>query len=403
MPEAERTFEYVAIDANGRRQKGALQAFSDAAVYAQLRRDGLAPVRIRAVRARDGGREAASLTDRECAEILSNLAELLRAGADMRSAVGILAERSDRPALRAVCRKLIAEISGGDALEQVFSRNLSAKQTFVAALIAAGEAGGDLPGSFQRASEMLESRIKLREQIFSIMAHPAFVLVSTLAAMAIILLFVVPSLAPLAADSGAPPPPALGLLIGMSTFLRAHGLLLGAGALTSGICAVAAWRAGWLAGPLDRLLLNGPTRRTAGGLVFGGFAIALGGMLAGGAPMSDALRLAIRAVGSPSARSRLEPVAQAVWQGESLSGALQHVSAFPAAIVRLAAVGEASGSLGALLLRAGKLEEAAAIRRIEAAGRLLGPILIVGLGAMIGLLMAGLLSGVTELGQSALQ
>jgi len=43
------------------------------------------------------------------------------------------------------------------------------------------------------------------------------------------------------------------------------------------------------------------------------------------------------------------------------------------------------------------------MRRIEAFGRMAGPVLIVLLGGMVGLLMAGLLSGVTELGEAALR
>ena len=82
-------------------------------------------------------------------------------------------------------------------------------------------------------------------------------------------------------------------------------------------------------------------------------------------PMSETLRLAIRAVGSPLAKKRLEPVLHQVRQGEALSAALERVRGFPSAISRLAAVGEATGSLGQMLTRAGRLEEEAAIRRIE--------------------------------------
>jgi type II secretory pathway component PulF len=92
-----------------------------------------------------------------------------------------------------------------------------------------------------------------------------------------------------------------------------------------------------------------------------------------------------------------------VRQGQALSAALDRVRAFPIAITRLAAIGEASGALGPMLARAGHLEEDAALRRIEAAGKLLGPALIVVLGAIIGLLMAGLLSGVSQLGGAALR
>jgi type II secretory pathway component PulF len=139
------------------------------------------------------------------------------------------------------------------------------------------------------------------------------------------------------------------------------------------------------------------------GLAFGAFAVTLGNLLIAGAPMSDALRLAIRSVRSNTARARLEPIAPAVRQGQTLSAAFERVRSFPDTVIRLAAVGEVSGALGPMLVKAGKLEEEAALRRIEAAGRMLGPALIVSLGAIIGLIMGGLLSGVSQLGQSALQ
>jgi type II secretory pathway component PulF len=153
---------------------------------------------------------------------------------------------------------------------------------------------------------------------------------------------------------------------------------------------------------VDHILLEGPSKRTVRSLVFGGFSIAIGGMLSAGAPMSETLRLAIRAVNSPLAKKRLEPVLYEVRQGESLSTALERVKGFPSAISRLAAVGEATGSLGPMLARAGRLEEEAAIRRIEQIGQILGPALIVSLGGLVGLIMASLLSGVSSLGGAAL-
>jgi type II secretory pathway component PulF len=162
------------------------------------------------------------------------------------------------------------------------------------------------------------------------------------------------------------------------------------------------YRSGVLGRIADHLLLTGPLRRTASAVVYGSFAIVLGGMLTAGAPMSDALRLAVRTVRSGLGRRRLEPILQEVRQGQSLSHALEKVGGFPQSIWSLAAVGEASGALGPMLVRSGKLEEDAALARIEAAGQVIGPALIVALGGLVGLLMAGLLSGVSQLGQSAL-
>jgi type II secretory pathway component PulF len=111
----------------------------------------------------------------------------------------------------------------------------------------------------------------------------------------------------------------------------------------------------------------------------------------------------VRTVNSPSARNRVEPVVHSVREGRSLSSALESVARFPVAISRLAAVGEISVALGPMLARGGNLKEDTTVRRLEAVVRVAGPALIVGLGGLIGLLMASLLSGVSEIGQSALQ
>jgi type II secretory pathway component PulF len=321
----------------------------------------------------------------------------------MRTALGILGARSARPAITNLCRNLAGDIGGGEALDTAFGRHLGKRSALVGAMVAAGEASGDLAGGLARAADMIQARLKLQEKLTSILAYPLFVLISTVAAVFILLLFVIPTLAPLTADAGAPPPMMLAAMIAVSDALRANLVLLGLGLLGLVLVLLLLERAGALRRIIDRMLLEGPARRTARSLIFGGFAIAIGGMLTAGAPMSETLRLATRAVGSPLARKRLEPVLHNVRQGESLSNALEKVRGFPDAIARLTAVGEATGALGPMLTRAGRLEEEAAIRRIEQIGQILGPALIVGLGGLVGLLMASLLSGVSALGGAALQ
>lgn len=403
MAEAQPVFRYVAIEPSGRRVKGSLAAASEQVAFALLKREGLSPVRISVGASSAGARRISPLTDRQSAEFLSDLAALLKAGSDLRTALSILASRSGQPALKKICAELNAAISGGTAVDIAFSHALPAKHAFVGALIAAGEASGDLPGGLQRASDMLASRIRLRDQLVSTLSYPAFVLASTVAAFLVILLFLVPSLAPLAEDLGGAPPLTLHVLLLASNFLRTNLTLIG-GALGLGCVALAVGaRTGALQRSVDGLLLNGPLRRSASAIVFGGFAICLGDMLAAGTPISPALRLSVRAVRSSAGRKRLEPLIATVREGQALSVALERVSGFPRTITRLAAVGEASGALGVMLARAGHIEEQAALRRIEANGRILGPAMIVLLGGLIGLLMGGLLGSIQQIGGAALQ
>jgi type II secretory pathway component PulF len=395
------SFSYVALGADGKRVRGQAAGPTEQAAFERLRRQGLTPLKLRPVRSQARGGDH-GLQDRESAEILLSLADLLSAGADMRSALDVLLSRAQGSRVANACRRLLQDISAGEALDAAFARTLASRHAFVAALVAAGEAAGDLPQALRRAGEMLEAAIKLRQQLVAALAYPLFVLISTLAAAGVILLAVVPSLEPLVSEGGEGSAPILSGLLAVSRLLREQGLALAGGLGGVIVLTVVLGRAGLLAGPLDRLWLTGPWRRTTCALAFGGFSISLGAMLSAGAPMSDALRLAIRGVRSDLAKTRLQVVLQQVRQGVSLSQALQAVKGFPATVVRLVSVGESTGALGRMLQRSGKLEEDAAVRDIEAAARLLGPALIMLLGGLIGLMMAGLLSGVTELGQAAL-
>jgi type II secretory pathway component PulF len=402
MPEAE-IFDYQALDSGGRRIRGSVTAIGQDQAFDQIKAKGLSPLTIRSVASRRTTKTNARLSDREISAFAADLAALLRADADMRSALAILAPQSDQRPLAVMIRQMSAEISGGGALDRAFAQHLPARHVFISALVSAGEASGDIAGGLERGAEMLESQLQAKDQLVSILAYPVFVLISAIIALLAILLLVVPSLSPLAKTPGAHPGAAMLILLAASDFLRGNLLTIGVGLACLLAIGIGGYLAGLWAPILDRVILYGPFKRLSGALIYGGFAVALGGILAAGAPMGDALRLAIRATRSNAARQALEPLMKAVREGQSLSAALGQVKGFPGAIERLAVIGEQSGALGPMLLRAGRMEERTALRAIEAAGRIIGPAIIVVLGGMIGLLMGGLLSGVSGLGDAALQ
>jgi type II secretory pathway component PulF len=361
------------------------------------------PVTVRPARQAKGQLSSPGrLGERDVADLVSDLAALLAAGSDIRSALTILGGKSAKASVQACAKAMARDISGGDSVEAALGRQLARRHEFIAALCAAGEASGDLVGGLERGAEMLTARLRIRDQLVSALSYPTFVMVTAIFALLIILILVVPSLAPLAEAPGAEPGMAMSIMLGASTMLRSNGVFLAGGLLLFTAAVALAGLAGLLRAWLEWLVLEGPFKATASGLIYGSFAIALGGILGAGAPVNDALRLALRAVQSNLARKRLEPIGHAVRQGESLSVALGRVRGAPIAVTRLAMIGEESGALGPMLMRAGRLSEQAALRRVEALGKILGPAMIVLLGGAIGLLMAGLLSGISGLGDAAL-
>ncbi|MGR4866956.1 type II secretion system F family protein [Caulobacter sp. LARHSG274] len=171
-----RRFAYVAVGTDGRRVRGQVLEASEQAAFERLRRQGLSPLKLRAVAVGTRATGDRALRDRESAEILLSLADLLSAGADMRASLNVLLSRAQGSRVAGACRRLLQEISAGEALDAAFARTLAPRHGFVAALVAAGEAAGDLPQALRRAGEMLEAAIKLREQLVGVLGPALIVL-----------------------------------------------------------------------------------------------------------------------------------------------------------------------------------------------------------------------------------
>jgi len=213
----------------------------------------------------------------------------------------------------------------------------------------------------------------------------------------------VPALAPVIDAAGGETSAVMRGLLAVSRLLTEHPLVW----LGLGVAALAGWLAAWRTGLLDlavqRLLLDGPVRLIVRGIVYGGFARTLGQLLTARTPASEAIRLAVGSVPLAEAARRLEGLPAAIGGGASLSEALAGVSSLPATLGQMAMIGEETGALGKMLDRAGRLEQARALRRIKAQTKWLGPALIIVLGVMIGILMSGLLSGVSALGDTGIE
>ncbi|MDV6331318.1 type II secretion system F family protein [Asticcacaulis sp. 201] len=397
------TFTYKAIQTDGKTRKGQILASDEADAFAKLRVENLSPISLKAQPAtfaadqakKSFGTDRTEMSEAETEALLTSLAVLLRAGADIRTALGVLS--TDDPALKAVTQKML----GGSSVEAGLSPLFGSQNAHLGALIAAGEARGDLPSGLEAAANVIATRRKIREQLFEALSYPVFVFITAIAAIGIILLVVVPAIAPLLQDTGQAMPVYFRIIVWLSDAFRATWAWL----LIALMAATGASILGYLYGGLKRhietWLLDGPVNGIVRGLIFGGYAKTLGDTLSRGASLTDGLRLCQKSISNSVARDRLETVLMSIRQGRSLSESLLGVKGFPRAAIKLAEVGEASSALGVMLARAGEREETTALAKISKLSKLLGPILIMILGAMIGLIMGGVLTALTDIGSIA--
>jgi type II secretory pathway component PulF len=389
------------LDRQGGVRRGFLPAASQAEAAARLRAEGLTPVRLRAAEGGAGLSAVRRLNGAQLAEQLFLLGELAGAGSSLTTGLSVLRAQATGPRA-ALLAELQRRIASGERASEAFANALGTRATHVSALIAAGETSGDLPGALRTAAAQIERDQALRGAFWSAVSYPLFILVATAVALLVLLGVVAPSLEPLLAELDANVGPAIRIFVGLSALLRQGWPLLLIG---SGVVIVAlgwAWRVGALTPWLDKLALDGPARGVSRRLIYGRAAAVLGRLMAAGVPAPQAFRLAVGTVPMRLARTRLEAAAGGIYQGAAVSTALGACAGMPLAIRRMAEVGEQSGGLGSMLERAGDLEQAAALRRIEATANWLGPALIVLLGGLIGSIMAALLGAVSSLGSAVL-
>lgn len=395
MP-APRIFAFRAVQPDGKTRRGRITAADETDAYTRLRADRLSPVSLKeAFPAPPGNRQGPGgrrLREAEIEAFLSGLAVLLRSGADIRTALNVLGE--GHAGIRAVAQKVVS----GASLEAAAAPLFGAADTHLAALIGAGEGRGDLPAGLDAAAHLIATRSKIRDQLIEALSYPAFVLVTAIAAMLVILLVVIPAIAPLLTDTQHELPLYFRVVTWLSTGLQTGWPYLAAGIAAGVLAFVAGYRYGGLRRHLEGWMLDGPLGAVARPIVFGTYARTLGEMLTRGASLTEGLRLCQRTVANSVARERLDAVAAAVRQGRQLSESLRLVRGFPMPLIKLCEIGEASGALGVMLARAGEREETAALARIGRTSKLLGPLLIMVLGGMVGLIMGGVLTALTDIG-----
>lgn len=380
-------FRFEAVDAAGGVERGVLQADSARQCRSRIRARGLVPVAVEAVTVTDAGRPDAGTRPwpaGELAFVTRQLAVLLDAAVPVEQALTTLFEQAQRPHTRDVIAQVRAAVLEGHSLEKALETFPRIFPEVYRALVAAGEASGDLGAVLDRLADHLETRQALRAKVTGALLYPAVLGVVALAAVVLVLVHVVPQVTGVFEGARQPLPWITRALIGTSDVLRSHGgwlLVTVAGVVIAGRRQLtrAAVQHRWdrhlqRVPGLGRLLLTADLAR---------FSAALSILVGGGVPMLPALHAARAAVTSPSLRDAIDRVARQVREGMPLSRALAAQKRFPPMLLQLAAHGEATGRLPALLDRAARQQRLDLDRRMALAVTLLEPGLILTAGVAV--------------------
>ena len=395
-------FRYKAVDATGRELRGVMEVDSPRQARAQLREQGLFPVEVMLLEAANdaGPRRAARMSTAELANITRQLATLLAAGLTVEATFTALIEQADNQVQKQILAGLRGEVLAGNSLATAMGRYPRVFSELYRTLVNAGEASGQLAAVLLKLADYVEEQQALHQKLMLALIYPAIVLAVSLIVVVTLLIYVVPQVVGVFQSTRQTLPLLTRALLGFSRFVQLTGIYW----LIAGV--VGAWAA-------RRVLKNTATRRrwdlwvlrvpVVGRMVRSRNAAQLAStlsILAGsGVPVLTALSAATGVVTSLPMREALERAARAVQEGASLSRSLGSSGLFPPVMVHLIASGEASGRLPETLASAARQQQNEVTLRVTAFAALAEPVMILGMGVVVLIIVLAILLPIFELNQ----
>jgi len=321
-------------------------------------------------------------------------ATLIRAGVPIRRALDVVVESARDARLREALRSVSSDIESGSELSTAMARRPREFPRLFVAMIRAGELGGALDDILERIAALLERHSAIRKRVRSAMAYPLIVATAALALVLFLVGSTVPAFASMFTETHMTLPWTTRALIATGNALRQPIVWFALAAIPIAIVGLirAARRFEGVAMQIDgatlALPIFGAILRKA---VIARFSRTLGALLRSGVPLLGALDAAQDVVENAVYARFTRQLGASLREGTPVVAALERSSLFDGLFRQLVRVGEETGTLDAMLLRIAEYYELDVESAIAALGSVLEPILIIGLGALVGLIVASIL------------
>ena len=328
------------------------------------------------------------------------LSTLLQAGLALDYALTTMEEISPHPALKRMLTNVNQRVKGGEPLSAAMEAQGQTFSKLYLNTIRAGEVGGAMHVVLERLSDYLERTQELRNDVLSALLYPAILFLVAMLSIFILLSFVVPQFVPLFEDVGQGLPLLTQIVFNSAEFIQHFWWI---------ILALFAF-CGWI---VDRRLQNPITRLhwdewCLGAPLYGElitkldvarFTRTLGTLLMNGVPLLIAIDIVKEVVNNRVLANTINKAAEGLEQGHSLAKHLAQSNRFPQLAVQLIHVGEETGQLESMLLKTADIYENESKTTIKRLLTLLEPVLILGLGTVIAIIIISILMAILGLNE----
>jgi type IV pilus assembly protein PilC len=386
-------------DKRGHKIRGKSLAANEASLRADLRRQGVAPTRIKTQSAafRSGGK----ITNQDIAIFSRQLATMMSAGIPMVQAFEIIGNGHEKPSMQKLVLDIKANIEGGSTLHESLAKFPLYFDDLFVNLVEAGEQAGALESLLDKIATYKEKTEALKKKIKKALFYPAAVLIVAVVVSVILLIFVIPQFESLFKGFGADLPAFTQMVVNLSRFVQSQGwwmaLLIGGGIYTFMYFRK---RSKTMQRWLDRMMLKlpiiGPILVKS---AIARFARTLSTMFAAGVPLVEAMQSVAGATGNVVYEEATLRMKDEVATGQRLQRAMENVGLFPNMVIQMIAVGEESGSLDTMSAKVAEFYESEVDNAVDSMSSLLEPMIMAILGVLVGGMVIAMYLPIFKLGQ----
>ncbi|MCK4249806.1 type II secretion system F family protein [candidate division WOR-3 bacterium] len=386
------TFVWKGRTASGATASGELAAGSQTDVVAALRQKKIIPTSIKIKEEKKGIALFGGRVSRRALSVFTRqFSTMLNAGLPLLSCLEILGKQTESVGLRRVLAEVRGDVEGGLSLADALRRQPKVFDNLYVNMVESGETGGALDVILVRLANYLEKTEALMRKIKGAMIYPAIISLVAVAAISLMLLFVIPIFAQMFEGVGAELPAMTKFVMFLSNVLKiwaVPGLIIAVALFTI----IRRWhKTDSGVRVMDPLLLKVP--------VFGDlmkkqaiarFSRTLSTLLSSGVPIIDALEITARSAGNWVVEDAILKARTSIKGGENIADPLSKTAVFPPMVTQMIAIGEASGGLDEMLSKVADFYDSEVDQAVENLTNALEPLIMVVLGGIVGFMVVAM-------------
>ncbi len=394
------TFTYECTNNQGAKIKGEISAPNITLAKADLRRQGLNPVRVTKRSLTFFSKRKKKITPAEICYFSRQMATMMSAGVPLVQSFDIVSKGVDNESMRDLVLSIKADVEAGRSFSEALKQHPLQFDQLFCNLVGAGEASGSLETMLDRIATYKEKTESLKKKIKKALFYPTAVMVVAIIVTAILLIFVVPQFEQLFKGFGADLPAFTKMVISLSNIVQKFwwiflGLIIGAIWFLS----YAKRKYPKVQNALDKMILKVPV---VGNILhkaaIARFSRTLATTFAAGVPLVEALDSVAGATGNIIYTQAVLKIKDEVSTGSQMQLAMRNTGIFPNMVIQMVAIGEESGSLDAMLGKIATIYEEEVDAAVDGLSSLLEPLIMAVLGVLVGGLVIAMYLPIFKMG-----